>query len=153
MKIFKFRAKNALFEFFWAGIWKSHCNIGYKHPWVSLKTNFRAKVEILKFRIKNVLFVIFGLKIENAIVIFENSALFRYFRAGPLENYCHFWNQQPQIFLKRRLITKIKILKSRTQNALFWVFSGWNLKRVLSDLKSALSNFSKMKVTCKNGNP
>ena len=149
MKIFKFRAKNALFEFFWAGIWKSHCNIGYKHPWVSLKTNFRAKVKILKFRIKNVLFVIFALKFENAFVIFENSALFRYFRAGLLENYCHIWNQQPQIFLKRKLITKIKILKSRTGI----LGSGWNLKRVLSDLKSALSNFSKMKVTCKNGNP
>ena len=122
MKIFKFRAKNALFEFFWAGIWKSHCNIGYKHPWVSLKTNFRAKVKILKFRIKNVLFVIFALKFENAIVIFENSALFRYFRAGLLENYCHIWNQQPQIFLKRKLITKIKILKSMTENGLFVCF-------------------------------
>ena len=43
MKIFKFGTKNALFGYFWAGIWKWYCHIWNQHPPICLTAKPRKK--------------------------------------------------------------------------------------------------------------
>ena len=56
--------------------------------------------------------------------------------------YCHVSNYRPRICLVAKFVAKIKILKFRSKNALFWD-TIW--KKLLSYLKSAPSNFSNCK--------
>ena len=88
---------------------------------------------------------IFGLEFENNNVIFEISALelvlygkfrekmkmpkfgtknalFGYFWVRILKNYCHIWNQHPQICLFPKFRGKTNILKFETKNAWFGYF-------------------------------
>ena len=65
-----------------------------------------------------------------------------YFGAGIWKYYCHVSNQRPRIWLVAKFVAKIKILKFRSKNALFWD-TIW--KKLLSYLKSAPSNFSNCK--------
>ena len=64
------------------------------------------------------------------------------FGAGIWKYYCHVSNQRPRICLVAKFVAKIKILKFRSKNALFWD-TIW--KKLLSYLKSAPSNFSNCK--------
>ena len=77
-------------------------------------------------------FCISGLDFENIVVIFRISAL--------------------KICLVAKFSAKINILKFGTKNALFGYFWAYILKTLLSDLKSALSNFSICKFSLKNKN-
>ena len=86
-----------------------------------------------------------GLEFENNTVIFEintlafvycqnfvkkwkcinfgtKTALYWYFGAGILKQYCHISNPHPQICLNTRFCEKTKIPKFGTQNALSWSF-------------------------------
>ena len=113
---------------------------------------------------------IFGLEFENNIVIFEISNLeFVYlqnfgkkwkclslgpnmpylgiFSAGISNEYCHIWNQHPQIRLIAKIRKKMKMTKFGTKKALFGYF--W--VRILN-LKSAPSNLSNCEILWKNEN-
>ena len=72
------------------------------------------------------------------------NALFGYFWARILKNYCHVSNQHPQICLNAKFREKIKIPKSGTKNALFRYVWARAFKKPLSYLKSAPSNLSNM---------
>ena len=50
----KFRAKNTLFGYFGAGIWKCYCHIWNQCPRIDLVANFDANIKTLKFGTKNV---------------------------------------------------------------------------------------------------
>ena len=73
----------------------------------------------------------FGLKFENTIVIIEISA--------------------PEMVLFQSLVLK-KNIWNWDQKYLIWVFLDWNLKTILSCLKSAPSNLSDCKISRKNEN-
>ena len=115
IKILKFRVKNALFGYFWAGIFlKNGCHIWNQDPLICLIANFAKKQKCLNLGPKMCYSVIFGLEFEKNVVIFEistwicltakyheimkmpifgtKSALFGYFWARMLKNYCHIWN-------------------------------------------------------------
>ena len=79
IRILKFLTKNALFGYFWVGIWKKYCHIRNQHPRIYQIAKLRGK-KMPKFGIKN--------------------ALFGYFWARILKNYCHIWNQHLQICLQ-----------------------------------------------------
>ena len=79
-KIFKFSARIALFEYFWAGIWKNHSHTWNQHPRIFLKVKFRTKMKMLEFRAKITYLAILGI--------------------GNLKYYCHIWNQHPWICQK-----------------------------------------------------
>ena len=51
-----FGTKNALFEYFSAGIWKWYCHISNQHPRIYLSATFCEKTKTPKFGIKNALF-------------------------------------------------------------------------------------------------
>ena len=90
------------------------------------------------------------------------SALFGYFWAGILKNYCHIWNHHLRISVTVKLCEEIKIAKFGTQNNLFGYFSpnmpymgifgARILRKLLSYLKSAPSNLSICKFSRKNKN-
>ena len=96
----KFWTKNALFRYFWAGVWKSYCHIWNQRPWVTLIMTFRKK----KFR--------FGTK----------NPLFGYFWARIWKNYCHIRNQHPRVSLTATFRKKKAMSKFGTKNALFGYF-------------------------------
>ena len=87
-KIIKFRTNIALFDYFWAGIWKSHCCIWKKRSQIFLKPKFWAKSKSFNLGLKIPYFGIFGLEFEDTIVIFEH----------------------PQICLIPKFFAKVKIL-------------------------------------------
>ena len=55
-KMPKFGTKNALFGYFWVGIWKQYCHIGNQHIPISLNPKFWEKTKMSKFGTKNALF-------------------------------------------------------------------------------------------------
>ena len=112
--------------YFWAGIWKYYCHVSNQRPRIFLIPKFGAKIKILKFRTKNV--------------------LFEYFWAGTWKNCCHIWNQYPQICLVANYHEITKMHKFETKSALFGYFGLEFKKKLLSYLKSAPSNLS----ICKN---
>ena len=80
------------------------------------------------------------------------NALFGYFWAGILENYRHILNQHLRICLNQKFCEETKMPKFGTKNVWFGVFLNWNLKTILSYLKSAPSNLSNCKISRKNKN-
>ena len=58
-----------------------------------------------------------------------------------LKHYCHIWNQHPQICLIGKFCQKTKMHKFGTKNVFFGYFWVNFLKKLLSYLKSAPSNF------------
>ena len=112
-KMFEFGTKNALFGYFWARI--------STLEFVKLQ-NFVKKSKCVNFEPKMTYLSSFGLEFWNTIAKFEictlefvklqnfvkkkkmrkfgtKNALFGYFGAGILKNYCHAWNQHPRICL------------------------------------------------------
>ena len=81
----KFGTTNALFGYFWAGIWKENCHISKQLPQIFLIVKFREIMKMPKYGNKNALFVyfwprmsylgVFGLEFEKNIFIFEISVL------------------------------------------------------------------------------
>ena len=59
----------------WAGIWRCYCHNWNQCPQVCLITDFGGRIKIPKFGTKMPYFVIFGLRFEKGIVIFEISTL------------------------------------------------------------------------------
>ena len=116
--------------YFWAGIWKYYCHVSNQRPRIFLIPKFGAKIKILKFRTKNV--------------------LFEYFWAGTWKNCCHIWNQYPQICLVANYHEITKMHKFATKSALFGYFGLEFKKKLLSYLKSAPSNLSICKISRKN---
>ena len=100
----KFGTKNALFAYFWAGIWKQYCHIWNQQPWICLIANFQKKTKMPKFGTKN--------------------ALFGYFWAEIWKQYSHIWNQHSRICLTSKFCENMKMLKFGTKKSLlgyFWV--------------------------------
>ena len=89
------------------------------------------KIKILKFETKN--------------------ALFWYFWAGIWKTCCHIRNQHPQIRLTANLAKKQKCLNLKLKMC-DRVFLDWNLKKILSYLKSAPSNWSNCEILWNNEN-
>ena len=97
----KFRSKNALFGYFWAGIWKKPCHILNEHPRLCLIAKFREIVKMPKFGTRN--------------------AKFPYFGAVIWRSYCHILNQCSLICPIAKFDAKMKIFNFRTQNACFGI--------------------------------
>ena len=76
----------------------------------------------------------------------NKSALFGYFCARILKNFCRIWNQNPQISLFAKSLEKLKIPKVGTKSSLFGYFCARILKKLLSFLKWAPSNLSISKI-------
>ena len=116
----KFGTKDALFRYFRAG--KKHCDIWNQHSWISLIIKFDPKLKIFKFGTKNTCFGYLWSGI--VIVIFEINTL--------------------EFVLLQSFMKKWKFL-NLGQKYLISIFLGKNLKKILSYLKSAPSNFSNRK--------
>ena len=71
------------------------------------------------------------------------NALLWYFWARIWKNYCHIWNQHLWIILITKFRKRASIPKFQTKKWLIWVLLGYNLKKLLSYLKLAISNLSK----------
>ena len=127
------------------GYLKNYCHIWNQHARICTMAKFRAKIKILKCRIKNALFRCFGQQLWKTVVIFEiwicpiakfgakiialkfgnKQAWFGYLWAGSWKYYCYNWNQRPRICLIAKFGTKIKIFKFGTKNALLgYVWAG-----------------------------
>ena len=74
----------------------------------------------------------------------NKNALFGYFWARISKSYCYIWNQHPRICLIAKFYDKTKVSKFGTRDALFGYFWAKILKKLLSYLKSAPLNLSKV---------
>ena len=83
-------------------------------------------------------------------VFSTRNALFQYFLARILKNHCHVLNEHLRISVMAKFWEKTKIAWIWGQKCLIWVFLDWNLKTILSYLKSAPSNLSNCKISRKN---
>ena len=70
--------------------------------------------------------------------------IFGYFWAKILKCYCDIWNQHPWICLNAKFREKIKMPNFVTKNALLRSFWARKFKKLLSYLKPATSNLSRM---------
>ena len=135
----KFGTKNTWFGYFGTGIWKRYCHIWNQHPRICLIAKVCEKTKIRKFGTKNV--------------------LFGYFLARILKHFCHIWNQHLRISVIAKFCEGTKMSKFESKNAnfgYFWpkipcldIFGQELKKKLLSDLKSALSNLSNFKISRK----
>ena len=180
IKILKFRTKNALFGYFWAGIWKTL--FSYLKSALSNSSNckFLKKTKMSKFGTKDVWFGYFWAGIwkqhpricviakYNEIIKMPKfgtkSALFGYFWATILKNYCHIWNQHLWISVTAKLVKKQKCLNLGQkkpylgifdQKCFVWVFLGKNFEKTNFEKKfwnqhSQLSLFAKFSEKTKN---
>ena len=97
----KLRTEKALLGL-WAGMFKDYCHICNQRSPICRIAKFRAKIRILKFGIKNV--------------------LFGYFWAGMWKQYCHIWKQLSRISQTAKFRKKVKMPRFGTKNALFGYF-------------------------------
>ena len=76
-------------------------------------------------------------KNKNAYICDQKCLVWAFFTKKPYsdifalefeKNYCHIWNQHPQILVMRKVCEKTKIPKLGSKNALFWYFWGRTLK-------------------------
>ena len=76
-------------------------------------------------------------KNRNAYICDQKCLVWAFFTKKPYsdifalefeKNYCHIWNQHPQILVMRKVCEKTKIPKLGSKNALFWCFWGRTLK-------------------------
>ena len=121
----KFGNKNALFGYFWAGIWKKKCHIWNQSPWICLLAKVSAKIKILKFGTKN--------------------TSFGYSCTGVWKQHRHIWNQRPWICLMTKFHKKWKLLSLGSKipfimyNTLYYVYPLLCIRArslVVSDLRS-----------------
>ena len=113
---------------------KQKClNLGPKMPyWVFLGYNFKKLLSYLKSATSNLSNCKISRKKQNCLnlgpkmpywVFLIKIALFGCFRARIfLKNYCHIWNQHPQICIFAKFCEKTKMPKFGTKNALFGFF-------------------------------
>ena len=129
---------------FWLQFEKHCCHIWNQHPQISPIANL-AKKKSLNLGSKICNLGIFGLESEKNILSYLKSApsnlskckilwktkmpkfgtknaLFGYFYARVLENYCHIWNQHFRYCLIPTFCEETKMLKFGTKNALFEYF-------------------------------
>ena len=142
-KMPKFCSRNALFLYFWEGIWKeylksapsnlSNCKILRKKQkylnlkpkmliWVSLDCHVRTVLSYLKSAPSN----LSNWKIlrKKKSLIWAKNALFGYFWAKIWKVYCHTWNLDPRTCLIAKYYEIIKMPKFGTKECLICVFLG-----------------------------
>ena len=112
MKMPKFGAKCALFGYFLARILKNYCRIWNQHLRISVIVKFCEETKIPKFGTKNDLLGIFD----------QECVIWVFLGKNVLKNYCHIWNQCPQICLFEKFHAKTKMPKFGTKNTLFGYF-------------------------------
>ena len=142
-------------------------------------TKFCTQIKTLNFGPKRSFLCIFRLKFEKASVIFEISTLkfiqipkieknnnndnsnnikwnqkclFWVFLPVNLKNYCYIWNQHPRICRNAKNCSKQKKANLGPKMLYLGIF-GCKFEKLLIYLKSAPSNLSKCKVSCKNKSP
>ena len=64
------------------------------------------------------------------------TIFFGYFGARIIKNCCHIWNQHPRIYLISKFCQTLKFPTIFYQKCVVWVIFSWNLKTILSYLKS-----------------
>ena len=128
----KFGIKNALFGKFWAEILKKSLSHVKSTPSKISNCKVSRKNKILKSRTKNVFLGCFRQYFWKTFVKFEINAL--------------------EFVLLQNFGAKIKIPYICCQKCQIWIFCGWNVKIILSYLKSTPSNLSNCKISCKNKN-
>ena len=92
IKIRKFRANNAWVGYFWDRILKNYGHIWNRHPQICLTAKFCEKQKYLNSGPKIPYLDIFGLKVWNALVIFEISTL-KFIQKRVFNSYSEFWNR------------------------------------------------------------
>ena len=112
MKMPKFGTKSALFGYFLARILKNYCRIWNQHLRISVIAKFCEETKMPKFGTKNDLLGIFD----------QECVIWVFLGKNVLKNYCHIWNQHPQICLFAKFHAKRKMPKFGTKNALFGYF-------------------------------
>ena len=98
MKMPKFGTKSALFGYFWARILKNYCHIWNQHLRISVIAKFCEETKMPKFGTKNDLLGIFD----------QECVIWVFLGKNVLKNYCHIWNQHPQICLFAKFHEKTK---------------------------------------------
>ena len=116
-----------------------------EHPRICQTAKFCENMRMSKFRNKHILLKCFGartcckllsyfrltpLNLANCNISWKNekpkiltkNAYLDIFLAGISKQYCHIWNQHPQVCLIAKFGEKIKMSKFGTKNALFWCF-------------------------------
>lgn len=101
------------------------------------------KIDFAKFEISTVDF--FKLQRLMQWKLWEKLS-FGYFWAGTLNKHSHLWNQHIRLCQWVKFHAKQKNFKFRTKISLFSQFSS-SLKKLMSHLKSTLSNFWNCKVS------
>ena len=99
-KMPKFCSRNALFLYFWEGIWKEYLK--------SAPSNL-SNCKILR---------------KKKSLIWAKNALFGYFWAKIWKVYCHTWNLDPRTCLIAKYYEIIKMPKFGTKECLICVFLG-----------------------------
>ena len=112
MKMPKFGTKSALFGYFLARILKNYCRIWNQHLRISVIAKFCEETKMPKFGTKNDLLGIFD----------QECVIWVFLGKNVLKNYCHIWNQHPQICLFAKFHEKTKMPKFGTKNAWFMYF-------------------------------
>ena len=131
----KFEITSALFGNFCTRILKNYCHICWSQPlWISVVARFCEETKMAKFRTINANFWYFLTRISKKLLRFEIST----FKLAYLQNFTKKKNKNGWIWDKKCLI---------------YVFFGWNLKTILSYLKSAPLNSSSCKILRKNKMP
>ena len=100
IKMLKLRTKSALFGYFQARILKIFCHIWNQHIRISGTANFCEETKMSYFGTKNALFGYFWPRIPY-LGLFGREFL---------KNYCHIWNQHPQICLIANFMKEQKCL-------------------------------------------
>ena len=134
VKMPKFATKSALFGCFWARILKTCCHIWNQHPRICVIAKFCKELKLPKFGTKNAYLGIVDRKRLILVFLGKNfKKTISKLKTSTLKFVCL------QNFMRKK-----KCLNLGTK-MLIWVFWAWNLKTILSYLKSAPSYLS----TCK----
>ena len=103
--------------------WKKNCHIWNQHPWICL-------FHIWNQHLEGLICIISKFCRKTKMPKFwTKNALFGYFWATVLRNYCRIWNQHPQICLfAKNFVKKTKIPKCGIKNALVGYFGARIIK-------------------------
>ena len=99
--------------YFWAKILKNYCLIWNQHPRICLIVKFCEETKIPKFGTKNALLEYFWPKMPYLGIFGQELKK---------KNYCHIWNQHPQICLFAKFHEKTKMPKFGTKKVWFMYF-------------------------------
>ena len=111
MKMPKFGTKNALFWYFWTGIWRWYCRIWNQHLRICLICKISRK-KCPNLGPKMPFFGIFDQKCLIWVFLDKNFK----------KDFCHIWNQHPWICIIAKFLEETKMPKFGTKNALFGYF-------------------------------